>query len=70
MPKYTNAFAAPKFREETVCDGTGAKLGTIRIKPVAIGWKPAGKGSFHMVSLQQFIEWITDPGTRARTTKS
>jgi hypothetical protein len=70
MPAYTNEFAEPEYYDHVIRgDGKGAKVGTLRIKPSAILWKPAGKHDFCKVSLQAFAEWITDPSTAASKVK-
>ncbi len=70
MPAYKNSFASPDFIEEVVLDENGNKVGTIRIKPSGILWKPSGKQSFCSVPLDKFAAWITDPATKAKQVKS
>ena len=70
MPKYKNQFASPAFTEETILDNNQKAIGTIRVKPVAISWKPKGKREFLTVNLDKFIAWINDPNTKAKKTKS
>lgn len=70
MPKYKNAFRSPEFVEETVVDEDGDVVGSIRIKPSSILWKPKGKHKFLAVPLDRFVDWITHPSTRARSVKS
>ena len=65
MPKYKNAFTSPDFVEETITDGNGNIVGTIRIKPSGVLWKPKGKQKFLSVPLETFKHWITDPATKA-----
>lgn len=48
----------------------GRKIGTLRVKPVAVLWKPANEQKFYSVSLDWFSKWITDPKTEAKRTKS
>lgn len=70
MPKYKNSFRGPEFIEQTIADENGEVLGTVRIKPSSVLWKPKGKHQFLSVPLLKFSEWITDPGTKARKTRS
>jgi len=70
MPKYKNHFASPAFIEEKILDNDDKAVGTIRIKPVSISWKPRGKGQFLSVKLDDFVAWITDPKTKAKKTNS
>ena len=70
MPKYRNSFRAAAFSEETVLDEKGRVIGTVRIKPVSILWKPKGTAKFYSVSLDDFVKWITDSKTKARKTAS
>jgi len=69
MPKYKNAFRSPDFVEETIEDENGDVLGSVRVKPSSILWKPKGKHKYRAVPLDRFIEWITDPATKAREVK-
>ena len=59
MPDYKNSFSAPSYREETIVDENGRTVGTLRIKPSSILWKPSGAQSFHAVPLDTFTDWIT-----------
>ncbi len=70
MPRYINKFKAPAFTEETILTRNGRVIGTIRIKPGTVLWRPRGQGQFYSVSLDSFTQWITDPNTRARRTGS
>ena len=69
MPKYKNSFRGADFVEETIVDDQGVVVGTIRIKPSSVLWKPKGKHSFLSVPLEKFTDWITDPGTKARSAR-
>jgi len=70
MPNYDYSFQSPAFMEEGIIDDGGRKIGTIRIEPVSISWKPASAREFRTVAIDEFIAWITDPETKARQTKS
>lgn len=70
MPDYKNRFKTPVFREETILDIDGKVVGTIRIKPSSVLWKPKGAHQFFSVSLEDFAEWVTAESTKARKTKS
>lgn len=70
MPKYNYQFQSPAYIEEGIMDDTGKKLGTIRVKPVSIAWRPAHARDYLTVSLDEFVAWITSPAANARKTKS
>jgi len=70
MPKYNNSFKTPSFHEETILDEAGAVVGTLRIKPSSILWKPKGAQQYRSVTLDNFAEWITSSDTKAKKTKS
>jgi len=70
MPIYKNHFASSKFFERKILNEEGKVVGTIRLKPVSIAWKPRGRGKFFTVPLDDFIAWILDPETKANETSS
>jgi len=70
MPKYNNSFTAPSHIEETVVDKNDKIVGTIRVKPSSVLWKPKGQQRFFCVSLADFAAWITNPTTGADKTSS
>lgn len=70
MPRYKNSFKSPQFVEQSILDEDGAVLGTVRITPSSVLWKPKGKHKFLSVPLQKFSEWITHPETKAHETKT
>jgi hypothetical protein len=71
MPAYNNKFRSSEYHEETiVSEQDGTVVGTIRIKPSSVLWKPSGAHKFYSVSLAKFGEWITHDDTKARKVKS
>ncbi len=71
MPKYKNRFVSPEFMERKIVTEEGNEVvGTIRVKPVSISWKPKGRAEYLTVRLEDFVAWITDPATRAKKRKS
>jgi hypothetical protein len=70
VPKYKNAFRSPDFREETIIDENNTIIGAVRLKPSSILWKPKGGQKYFSVTLKEFTDWISDPSTKARKTKS
>jgi hypothetical protein len=67
MPVYSNEFTAPKYIQETIRDAsTGETIGTIRIKPSSVLWKPKGQYEYYSVTLDAFAGWITSLGTGTR----
>ena len=67
MPGYSNQFGSPKYIEETIWCGD-SKIGTIRIKPVSISWKPSGAHKFHTVPLDKFAAWMTSAKSNSKLT--
>ncbi len=66
MPAYKNEFARPDhYEHEIITDGK--KIGTLRVKPVGLLWKPAGQQKYYSVTLEQFTGWITESGRRTRS---
>ena len=70
MPKYNNRFKSPEFAQYTILREDGSVVGTIRLKPSSILWKASSGKRFYRVKLEKFIDWITDPETKATRTKS
>jgi len=70
MPEYKNKFGSPSYIEETVYSNDGGTIGTIRIKPSSVLWKPSGQRRYYAVTLDEFSGWITAEGTGARRTRS
>jgi len=68
MPKYKNSFTTPTHIEETILDENDKVIGTIRIKPVSVLWKPKGQQKYFAVDLETFTKWITDLKTNASKT--
>jgi len=66
MPAYANKFESPKFIEEGILDKEDKRIGTIRIKPSSILWKPVGQQKFYSVSLDDFTKWIASSKTAAK----
>ena len=67
MPKYINRFTSPKYLEETIVNDAGT-VGTIRVKPSSVLWKPSGAQKYYNVSMEKFVGWITDASTKATKT--
>lgn len=71
MPDYNNKFSSPAHIEETIVNATtGVTIGTIRVKPSGVLWKPRGQQKYYAVDLAKFTDWITDAGTEASRTRS
>ena len=58
MPEYKNRFRESDYFEHVIEDEAGAMVGTIRIKPSSVLWKPANAQKFYAVSVHAFDEWI------------
>ena len=70
MPGYKNYFAMPDHQDFVIKDENDKTVGTLRVKPSGLSWAPKGQHQFFSVSLDKFTEWITDPQTNAKRTKS
>jgi len=72
MPNYVNILEQPQHMEAKVLGPAPRRplVGTIRVKPSTVLWKPAGQRQFYAVALDEFAEWITSPETRAVRVKS
>ncbi len=70
MPKYTKQFARPDHYDHDILDDQDKKIGTLRVKPTGVHWKPVSAQKFFSVPLDKFTKWITDPNTQASRTKS
>lgn len=70
MPRYNNSFRAPEYYEEVIVDGDGIVIGTIRVKPSSVLWKPRNARKYFSVSLETFADWIEAESTKARRTKN
>jgi len=66
VPKYLNRFKSPEHVEETIVDESGTIVGTIRVKPSSVLWRPKSQHAFYAVTLADFAAWITDPDTGAK----
>lgn len=69
MPDYKKRFLEGDYYEHTIVqnDGSNGAVGSIRLKPVSISWKPKSARQYYTVSLEAFADWIEKEGRR--TTK-
>lgn len=70
MPKYTKQFDRPGHYDHEIQTLNGMVVGTLRVKPVGVLWRPKSKGKFYSVSLDEFTDWIMSKKTEARRTSS
>jgi len=72
MPNYINKLEQPQHLEAKVLGPQPKRplIGTIRVKPSSILWKPAGQRQFHAVALDAFASWITSAEARAERVKN
>ncbi len=70
MPVRNNSFRSPEYVQETILDKEGNVVGTLRVNPAAVKWKPKSAQKFRSVPLSKFVDWITDDTTGASWTKS
>lgn len=69
MPAYKNEFGRPAHYDHDI-RRANRKLGTLRVKPGGLLWKPKGQQKFYSVSLEQFEKWITSSAAGANRTGS
>ena len=69
MPKYINTFRRREYHEELIVSSDGRVVGTIRLKPSSLLWRPNGNRTFVSVPLERFASWIMDERTGASRTR-
>jgi hypothetical protein len=71
MPEYKNAFKSPDHCDHAIVNGeTGRAVGTLRVKPARLLWKPAWAREFTSVKLEDFVAWLSEPNTKTWQTGS
>jgi len=70
LSRKTNEFRAPARTDQIIENGKGNLVGTIRVLPSGVKWRAVNKQRFHSVRLRKFVEWITNPETKAQMTKN
>jgi len=70
MPAYSKKFWQPEYHDHMIVEHDYSLVGTIRVKPATVLWKPKGAQKFYSVSLDQFMQWITGPQSGARRTRN
>ncbi len=55
----------PEFEDFEITDG-GKVVGSVRVKPSGILWKPKGKQSWHRLSIEQFADYAERHGTKQK----
>ena len=67
MPTYKKKFAEPDYYEHVIVEhDTQKKIGTLRVKPVSLLWKPVGGQFFYAVSMDDFAEWAKSNRKRVK----
>ena len=70
MPRYVNQLARPQYVELKIVDQEERAVGTLRVKPSSILWKPKNAQQFYAVPLDAFAGWITSAASgHTKTTK-
>jgi len=70
MPEYSREFIEPDNWEHSIRErDNGGKVGTLRIKPNGVLWKPVNAKKFYAVSLDKFAEWITSKESGSKRAK-
>lgn len=64
-----NHFREPNHTDIQFNNAQGRLIGTLRVKPNAVAWKPAGAQHFQAVNLNEFATWIlsAESGSRRRS---
>ena len=77
MPVYSGKFDNVSHHDIEIYEkassgkeGKGPKKGAIRITPVSVAWKGPRERAWKKVPLNKFIEWISEPGSGAKPTRS
>ena len=63
------SFKTSQYLDQTIVDENGATVGTIRLKPSGVAWKPKHAKRYYSKSLDDFQDWITSPSTKAKRIK-
>ena len=66
MPTYKRQIKSPGYIDTTIVEENGNIVGMIRLKPSNILWKPKNGKKMFSISLDKFIEWISDENTKAK----
>jgi hypothetical protein len=66
---YTNSFKGPTRVDHRILGPDNKLIGTLRVKPSGVLWRPADVRRFYSVELAKFAEWITADSTGAERTK-
>lgn len=61
-----NHFREPNHTDILFNSAQGRLIGTLRIKPNAVAWKPANAQRFQAVNLSQFTTWILSSESGSR----
>jgi hypothetical protein len=61
-----NVFTPRKFEDFEILDGTGAKVGAIRVKPSGVLWAPKGAQKWFGVRLKAFADFMEKNGTKQK----
>ena len=60
-----NEFKRPKYIEETIVDRTTKSIvGTLRVFPSSVKWKPKRSRFLYSVPLSTFTRWIVKAGAK------
>jgi hypothetical protein len=68
VPMGPNSFEPPplhKHHDEKILDPTGNLIGTVRVTPDLVMWKPTNAKSFFAVPITDFAAWISHPDMKA-----
>lgn len=57
-----NKFKPKKHEDFEIVDSNGKKVGSIRLKPSGILWKPKGVHSWSSVALDTFAQFMEENG--------
>ena len=53
MPEYKNRLAAPAYIEQKIVSQDGEAVGTLRLNPSGVLWKPKRAQQFYRVSVDK-----------------
>lgn len=68
--KYVNSFRNPTRIDHRILGPDRKLIGTLRVKPSGVLWRPADVRKFYGVKLGEFIKWITTEPSGAKRKKT
>ena len=61
-----NQFSGSASHDHVIVDGEGKMIGTLRVKPSGILWKPRNSQVYYRISLDEFAELAKKKGEKVK----